>query len=341
MMRILKYSLTLGIGFVFLWFTFRKMDVGALWNILQQVSWLPILFAGAITIVSHVARCLRWRLLISPLKFPIRLGATFAALMIGYAVNLVLPRGGEVARVVSLNKEEDIPMSGLLATVVVERVLDVVALALLLGITLMEFSEPLSRAFPGMEYVGMTMLIVCPLALVSLIVASRYREKVVTIFRRIISRVSQKLSDKLTILLETFLTGISSLHSAGQIGGVILWSVVTWGLYIVAMYLILVSFNLPATYDISLSGAILVLVMTSIGVTIPVPGAVGTYHYLCMQSLVLIFAVQADTAGAFAAISHALSFVVINGIGGTAIWGLQQFGLFKGSASLSKSDATP
>ena len=329
---ILKYSITLLIAVVFLWFTFRDIDFHVILASLGQISYGYVFIAMALSLISHLTRALRWRILCSALSDRVHLGAAFAALMIGYSANLALGRGGELVRVYSLHREEDVPIAGVLATVVVERILDVLALAILLGYSIVLFAEPLEHMLPGIQWIGLLMLTGCVLLLVALIVASKYREPVLVRFESLFQRISEKAATPATRMLDTFLVGISSLHTPRQILGVVFYSLATWGLYIVVLYLMLEAFGFTVSPGIGLNGTVLLLVMTGIGVMVPTPGAFGTYHFFCMQTLVVVFAMPEGDAAAFATVTHAFQFLGVNGLTGILCWGLQQGGYLKGSA---------
>jgi glycosyltransferase 2 family protein len=67
---------------------------------------------------------------------PVGLWNAFCAVMYGYAVNIAVPRGGEVARIVSIAKTEKLPWIGVVPTMFIDRLLDIAMLVLLIGITL-------------------------------------------------------------------------------------------------------------------------------------------------------------------------------------------------------------
>src|SRR5437763_10546226 len=102
------------------------------WIALRSSNWWWVLPAIAALAVAVVLRAVRWRSLFAPERRP-PLGATTRALLVGYFFNNVLPaRAGEAARVVALNRSAGTSRAELAATVVVERVFDVLSLVVLL-----------------------------------------------------------------------------------------------------------------------------------------------------------------------------------------------------------------
>ena len=88
---------------------------------------------AVIAIISHLLRAERWRMLLEPSGYKPTLKSSFLSLMIGYLVNLVIPRGGEVSRCYNLYKLDKTPVEISFGTVVVERIVDLVCLLLLIA----------------------------------------------------------------------------------------------------------------------------------------------------------------------------------------------------------------
>ena len=110
---ILKYIFFLGVGVLLLWLGFRKLDLHAVWEGILEADY-GWLFAGLFfAILSHIARALRWNLLINSLGYNTRLSSTFYSVMIGYLANTAVPRMGEFARCGVLSKKEKIPFNTL------------------------------------------------------------------------------------------------------------------------------------------------------------------------------------------------------------------------------------
>jgi uncharacterized protein (TIRG00374 family) len=101
---------------------------GFLWDTWAASDKFYLLMMFIVAMVSHVLRALRWKLLLQPAGYSITTSSSFLSLMIGYLVNLVIPRGGEVSRSINLWKLEKVPAEVSFGTVVTERLVDVVCL---------------------------------------------------------------------------------------------------------------------------------------------------------------------------------------------------------------------
>ncbi|MDI9337883.1 MAG: lysylphosphatidylglycerol synthase transmembrane domain-containing protein [Alphaproteobacteria bacterium] len=105
-----------------------------------NVTWYHYFILVIILSMAHIARALRWRLLLKSMGHHTSVFNAFAAIMIGYMVNSALPRVGEIVRCSVLQKYNQIPFEKSLGTVLAERVIDVLCLFII--IVLSFFLEP-------------------------------------------------------------------------------------------------------------------------------------------------------------------------------------------------------
>jgi uncharacterized protein (TIRG00374 family) len=121
-----RWQLWLGvlISAVFLWLALRGLRLGEVAESISEANFWWLIPSVATYFVAVWVRTWRWDYMLRPLKhIPVR--RLFPVVVIGYMGNNIYPfRAGEVLRSYVLRREEDIPMSASLATVVVERVFD-------------------------------------------------------------------------------------------------------------------------------------------------------------------------------------------------------------------------
>ena len=118
-----------------LYFAFRNVPLSELFNYLASINYFWVLPAIMVTVFSFVLRAVRWQIILESTR-RISFWRAFHPMMIGFMINCVLPgRLGEVARPVILHKEEKVPVTTGLATVVTERVFDICILILLFMLT--------------------------------------------------------------------------------------------------------------------------------------------------------------------------------------------------------------
>jgi uncharacterized protein (TIRG00374 family) len=146
----IQYVVIIVVTIGLIWFSLRGLQVGDggnKWDYLVQTwqaadkGWL--LMMALICIMSHFVRAVRWRMLLVPVGQSTSLSNSFLSLMVGYLVNLVIPRGGEVSRCYNLYKLEKVPVEISFGTVVLERIVDVICLIILVALSFLLESEKL------------------------------------------------------------------------------------------------------------------------------------------------------------------------------------------------------
>lgn len=302
-----KQVLGLLLAAVFLYFSFKDADFNKLWSYASSLNPTFLALLSLSGLLSHLIRAWRWTILLQPLSSKkISLWNSFCAVMYGYAVNVVLPRGGEVARLVAISKTESIPWAGVLPTMFIDRLLDVAMLVLLLGLTITLC--PIPFELPWLIPVGMGMCVATIVGLVALPFVGKIGRALLGI-DAIKKIVPASIFAKLEQLLLQFDQGTRSLTNPLNIGVIALSSFAIWGGYFVNLICMIYAFNLQNVID--LSKALVVFTIGSVGVLVPTPGSVGSYHYLTSKCLQQLGHINPDQALAFATVLHFMCFIVL------------------------------
>ena len=131
---VLQYVIFLGLGVAIIYYMFHNMsaeDKAAMYSSMKETRlWIiiPVIISG---FLSHLFRALRWKLMLKPIGIRPTTTNTTLAILIGYLVNLAVPRMGEVAKCTVLARYEKVPPDKMIGTVVAERAVDVLVLALI------------------------------------------------------------------------------------------------------------------------------------------------------------------------------------------------------------------
>ena len=182
MKNFLKLAASLVLMGGFLWAAFRNVEGTRLEEALQTANPLWLLLSAIIIIASGLPRAWRWRILLLPVAPNISIRSAFWAVMVAYAGNVVFPRAGEVARALALERDHPTGISAILATVIVERLLDILTLLIIFGIVLFFAREQIGAAFPGLEQVALLAVPIILFAFVFLGVLSARGERGLSIF---------------------------------------------------------------------------------------------------------------------------------------------------------------
>ncbi len=318
MSRPVQYLLSAALSLVFLFLAFRGTDIHQLATSIADANyaWLGISFACLM--LSHAVRAYRWRYLLDPIKPSIGFRNLFSGVMIGYLMNNVLPRAGEIARPYALSRLESIPASSAFGTIVMERLLDVAMFLLLVGIIPLVYNGPLVTAFPWLVPSGIVVSIFIIVAIggvVTFILRPDLTDRVLRICTRYLPGW---MSDRAERLVHAFLDGFKTLTRPGHLFSITVLTLLIWFLYAEMTYTAFFAFTLQGRLDFA--SAIVVLAVASVGVAIPTPGGTGSYHVLTSQALTKLFGVDAPTALSYATLTHALSFILVSIIGGYYLW---------------------
>lgn len=311
-LSVLKYLLLLGVGVLFLYLAFRGQDTGKLVSDLLKADYRWVLLSGVTCLLSHFFRALRWNMLISPLGHHPKILHTFAAVMVGYLANQALPRLGEVSKCATLSKADDIPVEQLIGTVVTERICDTIMLLIVTVLCLvLEYNHIAYLVFGlfrnGVENPGKILfygLIFGVSIIVLMLVWLLLRKELV------------KFSSKISNFIKGIKNGLMSISKIDKRNMFVFYSVMIWVMYYLSTYLCF--FALEPTSHLGLGAALAALFFGSIGMTIPVQGGIGTYHYMVALGLTA-YSISKSDGLAYATIIHSSQALIILVVGAISL----------------------
>ncbi len=301
----LQYLVMIAITVALLWLSLRGLNVEGedksefIWNAWKKCDKGYLVIMALVAMTSHVLRAVRWKMLLEPTGNKVTLSNSFLSLMIGYLVNMAVPRGGEVSRCYNLYKLEETPVEVSFGTVVVERIVDLICLVLLIGISFvvewtrlkafidtLDFSRSGSSSFP-------IWIIVAIILLVGFVVA-------VYLLRN---------NQKLRKILLGFKDGAMAIFKLKNKTLFVFYSFTIWALYFVMSYFVVIAF--PETRELGFSAVLTLFAIGSIAMAAPLPGGAGSYHTLVPLGLVMLYNLPRADAIAFVFIFHGWQTVIM------------------------------
>jgi uncharacterized protein (TIRG00374 family) len=262
--------------------------------------------------VSYSARVFRWQLLFSPQKM--RRTNIFHALNIGYFLSNLLPaRLGDFIRAYMIGDLERVSKARALSTVVVERLADGLTVVLLLALTALFVPNIPAEARQGAAVVA----IVGIGGLAFLLTLSFQKERGLAFLRRLASPIPFLRSDRIWGPVEALVDGFAVLRSPRPLLGVGLWSLFAWLLGGLMFWVVMRAMHL----DLPVSGAFLVMTVTSLVVVVPSsPGYIGVFHAAAVLTLTSVYSIEKSDALGYAVVMHAFSYVWLIVLGVYSIW---------------------
>jgi uncharacterized protein (TIRG00374 family) len=320
----LKTGLAFCITGAFLYWIIKYQirEPGQVWAHMKSARLLPLLSILPVAFLSHLLRAWRWRRFIGQ---PVSVFYSFTSVMIGYAVNDVLPRVGELARVVNMNRITRVPLAHLLTTLVAERILDVLALVALLGLSIPIDGSRIAERFPDLARVGPIALVLSLAGLSALVAIAFASEFLIRLLGSVTRRIDSGLRSRLENLIRQGASGLAFLKRPSQALPILAETTGIWILYFVAFLLGLASFGLLD--DIGTGGGLVAFAVSTTGVLVPAVGAIGPYHEFGRVALTDLYRVDPDLAFACITVLHAMLFYVVGGLGGVLMWGMQIWAL--------------
>lgn len=325
----LRYIASIFLTVVFLYLAFRGTDFSNVYASMKEANYWWILLMFSFLIASHTVRAWRWRYLLEPIKPDIGMRSLVSAVMVGYMVNNVLPRAGELVRPYTIGKLEGIPKSGAFGTIVVERIIDTISFLILVAIVPLVYNGPLRETFPWLENARIAISVFTLgfiAVLVVFVIRRDWTDRMITLVARIFPPRIARLVARLS---HDFLDGFLFLKRPKNLLLILVQSIAIWFLYICMVYVAFVAFNL----NLDFNAAIVIQAISSIGVAVPTPGGTGSYHMFTSQALSKLFGVSDAVALSYATVTHGFGFI------GTMIIGL--FFFFKDHIKVSEAVAKP
>lgn len=325
---ILKYVILIGLMCYTLWLAFSNIDLypdddnlsgtfrekfNFIINTWNQSHFGWMLASAFIAILSHFLRSERWKIQLEAIGYDnISSLSSFLAVINGYFVNLVIPRGGEISRPVLLNKLEKVPTQVGIGSVVAERVIDLLLLVFLIGVVvisqLTKFKEfifgYLNSNSGEQKTPSISPAIIITIILLGLIIFT-------SIF---LYKTKKDLFLKLKLKGINFLIGLKegllSVLKLKKRSLYIAYSLGIWGCYFLMIYTVFKSNDY--TQGLGLLDALTIFVVGGIAMVIPTPSGAGSYHLLVSGALFTLCKLpDASQNTAFATIFHGWHTLVI------------------------------
>ena len=317
------------------WLFIRNIDWLLLKNALRDANYWFIIPTLILTLLVYVVRAIRWRGLLSHIK-PISVINLLSVTCIGFMANNILPaRVGEVLRPFILSKKEDIKFSTSFATVIVERIFDMLGLIIFTVVVIALLPHPSDTHHNTLAQVSASQVSTVRESIIPSL--KKWTEVFAAVgvftvaclflvvikpdfFKKILSKLCfflpHKSKDKILGLYESFVYGLKILEDKTQTVWILALSLFIWILGGAEIYLLGFSFHMHLPF----MGACLVAVCLALAVALPqAPGYIGVFHIAVLKSL-HIFGIETTAAQSYAIVLWAISILPSTIIGFLFLW---------------------
>jgi uncharacterized protein (TIRG00374 family) len=297
-----KIIVFFGVGFILLYLVYKNQDAAyqaecalkgvtaencsLLAKIMEDVSHAHLFWVIVpmmIFMTTNILRALRWKMMFQALGYSPRFYNLFGTIMINYLANLGVPRSGEVIRAGLLSKYEDIPMEKVLGTIFTDRIFDVLMLIIVLGLALIwggqDFIQYLDTHISLSEKIKL--ITTNPLLSWGIVIIGFIT--FLFLWDRRSRLKSSRLGEKIYGILSGFMDGVRSVKKVSSVSLFLFYTGAIWVLYYLMLYVAFFSFD--PTAHLGPREGLIVFVFGSLGILIPTPGGMGSYHFLVGEAL--------------------------------------------------------
>jgi uncharacterized protein (TIRG00374 family) len=314
--NIIRTVVVIGLAIGLLALFLRNADLSRVWASVTAARADFLLLALLLTCVTFVIRAERWQYLLSPLG-KTRFSVVFRATVIGFAASALLPaRAGEVIRPYFLARREGLSATAAFATIIVERILDLIAVLLLMGAFLIWFDPGLeardSAVFQAIRFGGLVMAPVAVVTLAVMFFMAGHPERLHAWVLRAEAILPARIASMIARFAQTFAEGFAVVRSPLRLLAAIAWSIVLWIAIAAGIWAVSLAFGVAMPF----TGAWLMLAPLVVGVAVPTPGGVGGFHEAYRIGATSFFGADNDIAVGAAIVLHAISVgpVIIAGL---------------------------
>lgn len=306
---ILKILLPLALGGIILWWMYRGMD----WETLRvavtsEMNWTWMWLSFPFGILAQVFRALRWRQLLKPLKEHARVHTSMNAVFLSYASSLVVPRVGEVLRCGVLKRYDGCSFTRGVGTVVTERVVDMVMIAVLSLVVFvlqipvfMRFFHETGLSLGGFlgQFTTAGWLVTAACGIIILLTGY-------LLMRRF------QFMTKTRSVVADLTAGLLSIRKVE--GKVAFWfySLGIWVCYFLHFYLTFFCFT--STASLGCSVALVAFVVGTFAVLVPTPNGAGPWHF-AVKTVLMLYGVDGNEGALFALIVHTVQTLLVAALG--------------------------
>jgi hypothetical protein len=271
--------------------------------LLYPANWIWIFLSMAIGYLGEALRGVRWKLLINPLGYNVKTIDLVNACAAGYMFNAGVPRSGEIARCTLISKVSKTPISYLFGHVLIERAIDIIILTLCIISCVIYKWEQIQGLITNSNYLSWIFtkntFFILMIFLGLFFFSYKLRKKIISInaiqwFQKHLLQIK---------------TGFYSVFSVKKKKLFILYTFLIWFCYLLMTFVCFKCFK--SMEDFNLLDGLLIMTIGGIGMVIPTPGGMGSYHGAVYIGLYTFLGQEGDAATTFGFLVHSAQTIMI------------------------------
>ena len=301
MKTVLKLILPLVLGIILVWYSLSKISFQELLRYFKDANYLYIGLGLLFGLLSHLSRAYRWKFMIEPMGYSLRMPNSVMAVFAAYLINYTIPRAGEIARGTILTNYEGVPFEKGMGTIVAERIADMLVMVLIIIITLfLEFA--FIYEFFSVRF-NLFKIILGGVILFGLAVLLLF----------FIKRSTSKLAIKIKTFVSGLIEGAMSIFKMKKKWAFIFHTLFIWAMYLLMFYV--TTFAVDETTNLPITAILLGFISASFSIA-ATNGGIGSYP-VAVYIAFSMFAIAKEPSIAFGWImwsSQTLMIIVLGGL---------------------------
>ena len=283
LLNILKYSVSFVFAFSIIYVLFQHQNPVKLFEEIQKVEMGWVFLSMIFGTWAYVSRGLRWIVLIDALGYKSSKINSIASVSVGYFTNLFIPRAGEISRCTALNQAEKIPGDKLFGTILIERVIDFIFLFALIILAfflklddLLKFFSTLQAHQTESNAANSKILILLSITIIGIagfFLLKKWMKN--SVFYQKILGFFDGLKEGFKSIKKMKRKSVFWIHTFS-----------IWIMYFLMTYICF--FSMSETSGLTVGDGLFLLVLGGIGMVIPTPGGIGSYHAIVMIGLAVL-----------------------------------------------------
>jgi uncharacterized protein (TIRG00374 family) len=309
--QILKYVLSLVLAAGLLWWLYKGQNTDEIMRSLRSADYFMVGLSLFLSYLAHYVRAWRWTMTLRPAGFNVSNIDGFWAVMIGYLANLLVPRMGEVSRCAVLSKTDQVPVSLSFGTVIAERIFDLIALVSIAFLTIFLEYEKIGEFVLGHLGKSAANLANYKFVFLAILLAGSAGLFFLVRWRHLWTEkpFGKKIVEFLGGIREGLMSVVKLKRSTFFL--YIFQTALIWFFYWLTAYAILLS--VPETSSLGFIAALTVMMMSSLGMAVPVQGGFGVVHAFLAFALTA-YGIDGNFGASFALLAHSsqvLSIIIV------------------------------
>lgn len=306
--QVFSWIISVFVAGFFFTIAFKNVEFDAILPYFSKIDYLYLVIFFMLYFFTNIIRTFRWKVIISSVKENSSFLNLFTSMMVGYGVNSIVPRLGEFYRAFFLAKWENISRGAMFGTVIVERIIDLIALFLSVMLSIYLYDGNIYIDIPWLKttliWTG-TLTLTLTLFIIVLVIAGERSYSFIII---VIRRYSPTFAQQIESLFEKLVSGFSSINGKQNFIYVIISTIMVMFFYGLTSYAGFMIFPSELANGGTMKIAWILMTISAFGVVIPTPGGLGSYHAIVIFVLSTLFNFSEEISVAYAILTHAISY---------------------------------